>query len=291
MNFEHYANLDRNFNLEKCLPNEFLVKSQRIPAEKKYIAPKSVKRPMNAFMLWAKDRRRFLMENNPTLHNADISKILGSEWRDMPDEKKNPFWKEAHILMVQHKFDHPEYHYKPRRQRQSKTKGKQELAELENLETLMHKRKFNKEKVSFFERRVSLMKRSEEQKIQQRSNNEIDYEAMDRLNYLRYLNDKKNSCATIKSKLIMEAGFLNENSKLSNLNTMQRNQLTQRCKSDYTIKHGETEDKSLLERKRQLDFFLQVDDSDESDIDSQRTSDAKTSVILSEFYDILPRYK
>ncbi|XP_011877698.1 PREDICTED: sex-determining region Y protein-like isoform X2 [Vollenhovia emeryi] len=74
-----------------------------------------IKRPMNAFMVWARQKRKEISQEHPKMHNSEISKMLGTMWKELSQEDKVPYLEQAKCLRSQHQKDYPNYKYRPRR--------------------------------------------------------------------------------------------------------------------------------------------------------------------------------
>lgn len=69
-----------------------------------------VKRPMNAFMVWARIHRPALAKANPNANNAEISVQLGLEWSKLTEEQKQPYYDEARKIKQRHREEFPGKH-------------------------------------------------------------------------------------------------------------------------------------------------------------------------------------
>lgn len=76
-------------------------------------------RPMNAFMLWAKDHRKTLISNG--FDGATVSKMLADEWKTLTDQHKQQFYTESENLKNLHQLQHPDYKYSPRSRKNPRT--------------------------------------------------------------------------------------------------------------------------------------------------------------------------
>ena len=76
-----------------------------------------VRRPMNAFMVYAQVARKKVAGKYPNLSYRKLSKTLGELWRMLDDEERRPFVEEAERLRREHKRAHPTYKFKPQRRR------------------------------------------------------------------------------------------------------------------------------------------------------------------------------
>jgi len=53
--------------------------------------PNEPTRPLNPYILWAKDNRKKIKEDNPDVPGQEINKLCGKAWRNLPEGKKQHY--------------------------------------------------------------------------------------------------------------------------------------------------------------------------------------------------------
>uniref|UniRef100_A0A8C4QSR2 Sex-determining region Y protein n=2 Tax=Eptatretus burgeri TaxID=7764 RepID=A0A8C4QSR2_EPTBU len=116
--------------LKDCEPSRLEPSSQVLIARKVINQERDdrkdhIKRPMNAFMVFAKSHRRQMANVLPNFDNAAVSKALGKVWHSLREDLKRPYYDQAFMLANEHKKMFPDWVYKPARKMK-----KQELVTL-----------------------------------------------------------------------------------------------------------------------------------------------------------------
>ncbi|KAJ1967618.1 hypothetical protein H4R35_006659, partial [Dimargaris xerosporica] len=79
------------------------------PAPVAETAPKRLKRPMNAYLLFNKEMRHQLLKDNPNMSVSQISKSIGDQWRSMSDAAKAPYLAQAQEIKDEFMSKNPNY--------------------------------------------------------------------------------------------------------------------------------------------------------------------------------------
>ncbi|CAE6529592.1 unnamed protein product [Rhizoctonia solani] len=94
-------------SLDDCSDNDALITQALNPDG-------TPRRPMNAFMIFARRRRPEITANNPPLRTGEISKVLSSEWAAMSSESKQFYLDRARKLKDNFNARWPDYVYRRR---------------------------------------------------------------------------------------------------------------------------------------------------------------------------------
>lgn len=96
----------------------------------------SIKRPMNAFILWSKIHRATLSMANPNASHCDISVQLGLEWNKLSEEQKEPYYTEAQRIKAEHRRKYPDWVYQPKKRPASRGPPAIPATQISSLSTL-----------------------------------------------------------------------------------------------------------------------------------------------------------
>jgi transcription factor SOX7/8/10/18 (SOX group E/F) len=76
-------------------------------------------RPPNAFILYSQAMRSQCRQENPSLSNTEVSRLLGKMWKDVPSDVKLQYKQKAAAAQEVFKREHPNYTYRKARKKRA----------------------------------------------------------------------------------------------------------------------------------------------------------------------------
>ena len=76
-------------------------------------------RPPNAFILYSQAMRTQARQENPSLSNTEVSRLLGKMWKEVPNEIKLQYKQKAAAMQEEFKREHPDYTYRKARRKRA----------------------------------------------------------------------------------------------------------------------------------------------------------------------------
>jgi hypothetical protein len=89
-------------------------------------------RPPNGYILYCIEKRPELRLTHPNVPNSEISRLLGANWKSLPEQYRRPYKDRARVLQTEFKRSYPGYKYEKARNRRQQ----HELQVQESLRTL-----------------------------------------------------------------------------------------------------------------------------------------------------------
>eukprot|EP00899_Mesostigma_viride_P005406 jgi/Mesvir1/14867/Mv05480-RA.1 len=105
-NSEEALKLLKQQRKEQKLANK---EARALKKEKKEKMKDHPKRPQNAYMMFCNDERKDVQAKNPGLAPPEVSKLLGAQWKAMPEEQKEQYQERAALDRVRYVDEMVEY--------------------------------------------------------------------------------------------------------------------------------------------------------------------------------------
>jgi len=99
---------------------------QRGPRKKNPWAPK---RPVSAFFTYSNSRKASLRRKNPSLTNADLSRLLSIKWKELPTEERQKYLDEEAKSLAKHKVAMKEFFEKEKQEKEQQKAEQEEAAD------------------------------------------------------------------------------------------------------------------------------------------------------------------